>query len=69
MRVSEGVTRGKIAELNNPEIFREREEVVVFKRDEFNRIYRSMMEQIHHVNQIHLYLEESETWKLMGLLA
>jgi hypothetical protein len=66
MRVSEGVTRGKIAELNNPEIFREREEVVVFKRDEFNCIYRSMMEQIHHVNQIHLYLDESETWKLMG---
>ena len=66
MRVSEGITRGKMAELNNPEIFREREEVVVFTRDEFNRIYRSMRAEIDHVNQIHLYLDESESWKLMG---
>ena len=66
MRVSEGVTRGKIAELNNPEIFREREEVVVFTWDEFNRTYRSMRAEIDHINQIHLYLDESESWKLMG---
>ena len=66
MRVSEGVTRGKFAELNNPEIFGEREEVVVFTRDEFNRIYRSMRAEIDHINKIHFYLDESESWKLMG---
>lgn len=66
MRVSEGVTRGKFAEIENPEIFREREEVVVFTRDEFNRVYRSMRVEIDHINQIHLYLDESESWKLMG---
>jgi hypothetical protein len=66
MRVSEGVTRGKIAEINNPEIFREREEVVVFTRDEFNRIYRSMRAEIDHINKINIYLDESESWKLMG---
>ncbi|MTK64536.1 MAG: hypothetical protein F8N15_08450 [Methanobacterium sp.] len=66
MRVSEGVTRGKMAELANPEIFRDREEVIVFTRDEFNRIYRSMMTEIDHINRIHLYLDEYESWKLMG---
>jgi hypothetical protein len=25
-----------------------------------------MMAEIHHINHIHLYLDESESWKLMG---
>lgn len=66
MRVSEGVSGGRVAELYNPEMFREHEEVVVFTRDEFNRIYRSMREQIDHINRIDLHIDGSENWKLMG---
>ena len=36
MRVSEGVPRGRIAELYNPEMFQEHEEVIVFTRNEFS---------------------------------
>ena len=66
MRVSEGVPRGRIADLYNPEMFQEHEEVIVFTRDEFNRFYTSMREQIDYINGIDLYLNRSEEWKLLG---
>jgi len=66
MRVSEGVPKGRIAELNNPEMFQEHEEVIVFTREEFSRFYNSMMEQINYVNRIDLFLDRSEDWKLLG---
>jgi len=48
MRVSEGVPNGRIAELYNPEMFQEHEEVIIFTRNEFNRFYTSMREQIDY---------------------
>jgi hypothetical protein len=66
MRVSEGVPRGRIAELYNPDMFQEREEVIIFTRNEFNRFYHSIMEQIDYINGIDLYLDRSEEWKLIG---
>ena len=66
MRVSEGIPNGRIAELSNPEMFQEHEEVIVFTRNEFNRFYTSMMEQINYINQTDLYLDKSEKWKLIG---
>ena len=66
MRVSEGVPRGRIAELYNPGMFQEREEVIVFTRDEFNRTYTSMREQIDYINKTDLHLNRSEEWKLIG---
>lgn len=55
MKVSEGTPRGRFVELYNPENFQEHEEVIVFTRDEFNRIYTSMHEQINYINKkIHL---------------
>ena len=51
MRISEGVPNGRIAELYNPEMFQELEEVIVFAREEFNRIYRSIQEQIDYINK------------------
>ena len=51
MRVSEGVPRGRIVELYDPGLFQEREEVIVFTRDEFNRTYTSMREQIDYINK------------------
>ena len=66
MRVSEGVPRGRIAELYNPEMFQEHEEVIVFTRDEFSRFYNSMQKQINYINDIDLFLDRNEDWKLIG---
>lgn len=60
MRVSEGVPNGRIAELSHPEMFQEHEEVIVFTRNEFNRFYNSMIEQINYVNNMDLFLDRSE---------
>src|SRR5664280_1915365 len=66
MRVSEGVPRGRIAELYNPEMFQEHEKVIVFTKEEFNRFYTSMQDQINYINRIDLFLDRSEDWKLIG---
>ena len=66
MRVSEGVPNGRIAELYNHEMFQEHEEVIVFTRDEFNRFYTSMRRQIDYINEIDVYFDRSEEWKLLG---
>lgn len=66
MRVSEGEPRGRFAELYNPEIFQEHEEVIVFTRQEFNQIYTSIQEQINYINKADLHLDRSEDWKLIG---
>ena len=67
MRVSEGLPRGRIAELYNPEMFQEHEEVIVFTREEFNQFYNSMQQQIGYINNVDLFLSRSEEWKLLGL--
>lgn len=66
MRLSKGVPRGRIVELYRPDMFHEREEVIVFIRDEFNSTYTSMREQIDYINKTDLHLDRSEEWKLMG---
>lgn len=64
MRVSEGIPRGRFVELYNPETFNEGEEVIVFTRDEFNRTYTSMQEQIDHINKIYMHIDGD--WQLLG---
>lgn len=64
MRVSEGVSSGRFADLYNPEIFQENESVIVFTRDDINRTYRSIIEQIDHINNIVSQVDEE--WKLIG---
>ncbi|WP_048189851.1 hypothetical protein [Methanobacterium sp. SMA-27] len=66
MRVSEGVLKGRIVELYNPEMFQEHEEVIVFTRDELNHFYNSMQQQINYISRIDLFLDRSEDWKLIG---
>ena len=66
MKVSEGVPSGRIAEVYNPVLFQEHEEVIVFAREEFNRTYSSIKEQIEYINKIAVYLDEGEDWKLFG---
>ena len=66
MRISQGASYGRKVELYYPEMFQEHEEVIVFTRDEFNRFYTSMRRQIDHINEIDLYFDRSEEWKLIG---
>jgi hypothetical protein len=67
MRVSEGITKGRYAELSNPEMLQEHEEVIVFTREQFARYYTSLMEQINIVNGIDLHYDRKQEWKLLGL--
>ncbi len=66
MRVSEGVPSGRIAELYNPKMFQEHEEVIIFTREEFNWTYTNIQEQIEYTNKIYFHLNKSEEWKLLG---
>ncbi len=66
MRVSEGVPRGQFAELYNPEMFQKHEEVIVFTREEFSRFYNNMGQQIEYINNIDLFFDRNEDWKLIG---
>ncbi len=66
MKVSEGEPRGRFAKLYHPEMFQEHEEVIVFTRDEFNRTYTHMVEQIDYINKTNMHLDPSEEWKLIG---
>lgn len=66
MRVSEGIPFGRKAELCNPEIFEEHETVIVFTREEINRIYNSIMAEIDNITKIDLHLDRDEEWKLIS---
>lgn len=66
MRVSEGVPKGQFAELYNPEMFQEHEEVIVFTREEFNSFYNSMLDEIEYINRIYLFFDRNQEWKLLG---
>lgn len=46
-------------------MFHEHEGVIVFARDEFGPFYTSMWEQIDYINEIDLYFDRSEEWKLI----
>jgi len=66
MRFSKGTTKGRFAEITNPDVFNEQEEVIVFTREEFGWMYRSILNQVDYVNDIALKLDPNDTWKLMG---
>lgn len=66
MRVSRGMPRGRFVELYNPEMLKEGEEVITFTRDEFNRTYTSLEEQINHIYKTYLCLDRQEDWKTLG---
>ena len=67
MRLSQGVLCGRRIELYNPEFFEEHEEVIIFTREEFRRMYQSMAVQINHLHRWDMGLDRGEEWKLMGL--
>ncbi len=67
MRFSQGAAYGRYGELYDPEIFNDREEVIVFKREEFKWAFKSMMAQIGYINDINLKLSSRDEYKLLGL--
>lgn len=67
MRVSQGVLCRMRVELYHPELFKEHEEVIIFTREEFRRIYESMVQQIEHITLLDMSLDRSETWKMLGV--
>ena len=60
MRVTEAVPNGRIVEVYNPGLFPEYEEVIVFAREEFNRTYSSIREQIDYINKVDMHLDRVE---------
>lgn len=67
MRVSQGVLCGRRVQLYHPEFFNEHEEVVIFTREEFRRMYQSMDMQIDHITRLDMSLDRSEEWKVIGV--
>jgi hypothetical protein len=67
MKFSQGASNGRYGELYHPEMFSDREEVIVFKREEFASSYRSMMEQIEFIEDINLKFNKEDDYKLLGL--
>jgi len=66
MRFCEGTTKGRFADITDPNIFEDHEEVIVFTREEFSWMHRSLMNQINYVNDITLKMDPQETWQLMS---
>lgn len=67
MRLSQGVLCGQKIELYNPEFFEEHEEVIIFTREEFGRMYQSMATQINHLNHWDMVLDRGDEWNSMGV--
>lgn len=67
MRLSQGVLCGQRVELYHPEFFEEREEVIIFTREEFRRMYQSMDTQINHIHRLDMGLDRGEEWNSMGV--
>lgn len=66
MRFSEGTPQGRYAEITYSEMFNDHEEVIVFTRDEFSRVYMSIMERLDTITLIDLHLDRNENWKMIG---
>ncbi|MCC7559311.1 MAG: hypothetical protein KO318_02595 [Methanobacterium sp.] len=65
MRLSQGVLCGRRIELYHPEFFEEHEEVIIFTREEFRRMYQSMDTQINHIHRLDMGLDRGEEWNSM----
>ena len=67
MKFSQGASYGRYGELYHPEMFNDREEVIVFKREEFASAFKSMMDQIEFIEDINLKFNQKDDYKLLGL--
>jgi len=53
--------------LYHPEYFNEHEEVIIFTREEFRRMYQSMSAQMEQINRTYLTLDPGEEWRVIGV--
>ena len=67
MKFSQGASYGRYGELYHPEVFNDREEVIVFKREEFASAYKSMMNSIEFIEDINLKFNQQEDYKISAL--
>jgi hypothetical protein len=67
MKASQGASYGSYGELYHPEVFNDREEVIVFKREEFASAFKSMMNSIEFIEDINLKFNKQNDYKLLGL--
>jgi len=67
MKFSQGAAYGRYGELYDPEIFNDREEVIVFKREDFASAFKSMMNSIEFIEDINLKFNRQDDYKLLGL--
>ncbi len=67
MRFSQGASYGRYGELYHSEMFKDREEVIVFKKEELASAFKSMMNQIEFINNIDLKFNRKDDYKLLGL--
>ena len=67
MKFSQGASYGRYGELYHPEVFNEREEVIVFKREEFASAFKSMMNSIEFIEDINLKFNQQEDYKISAL--
>jgi hypothetical protein len=67
LRVSQGVLCGWRVQLYHPELFKEQEEVIILTREEFRRMYESMILQINHITQLDMGVDRSKEWRVIGL--
>jgi len=67
MRFSQGASYGRFGELYHPEMFSDREEVIVFKREDFASAFKSIMSSIDYINDIDLKFDRQDDYKLLGL--
>jgi hypothetical protein len=58
---------GRRVQLYHPEFFNEHEEVIIFTREEFKRMYQSMAMQIDHITRLDMSLDRSEEWMMIGV--
>lgn len=66
MRASQGELRGRNVCLYNPEMFDEHEEIIIFNRNEFSRMYRAIYEDMDYITKLNMSLDQSESWKLLA---
>lgn len=62
MRASQGATYGRYGELYHPEVFSDRDEVIVFKREEFASAFKSMIKQIEFIEDIYLKFNQKDDY-------
>lgn len=66
MRVSHGIPFGAKAMLYDPDSFQDHEEVIIYQREEFKRVYGIMHDYVKDIFLMDYRLGRDDTRKLMG---